>query len=236
MLAVIDCRTSPSVRNGLKQRGAELLPLPPHPSLPAPVASHPDMLIFFSEDAILTTKEYASIAKNELNILSKAANKPIIPIQAEVADTYPHDVLLNAVCIDRFLFAHEHTLAQEHFLHSRYTLCPVRQGYAKCSVIPVGENGLITADPSIAKQAKQCGLDVLQIETAPITLPGYDTGLIGGACSFAPYGEMKELFFCGDLESHPSATDICEFSAKHGMRALSLCDGPMIDLGTVFII
>ena len=125
MLAVIDCRTPSSVRDGLRKHGADLLPLPPHPSLPAPVASHPDMLIFFSNDAILTTKKYASIAKKELDILSETAKKPIVPIQAEVAGTYPYDVLLNAVCIDRFLFAHEHALAQEHFLHSGYMLCPV---------------------------------------------------------------------------------------------------------------
>ena len=121
-------------------------------------------------------------------------------------------------------------------MHSGYKLCPVRQGYAKCSVIPVGEDGLVTADHSIAKQAKQRGLDVLQIEATPIVLPGYDTGLIGGACSFAPYGSTKDLFFCGDLETHPNATEIFEFAAEHGMRVLSLCDGPLIDLGTVFII
>lgn len=236
MLAVIDCRTPPPIRNGLIEHGFDLLELPPHPSLDPPVASHPDMLLFFASDAIFTTKCYAGIAKKELDALSFAARKPIVTISEECLRKYPHDVYLNVASVGRFLFGHPISLKQECYQRGTYIPCPVRQGYAKCNTVPIGNNALITSDPSIASAACKMNLDVLRVMPDKITLSGYDTGFLGGATSFSPYFESKKVYFCGNWESHTNANEINEFLNTHQKTPISLCDGPLIDLGTVFLI
>lgn len=236
MLAVIDCRPPPPIRNGLIEHGFDLLELPPHPSLDPPVASHPDMLLFFAPDAIFTTKCYAKIAQKELDILSFAARKPIVTISEECLRTYPHDVLLNVAPVGHFLFGHPSTLGHKCYQNEAYIPCPVRQGYAKCNTVPVGKNALITSDPSIDAAARKMNLDVLRVMPDKITLLGYDTGFLGGATSFSPYFESNELYFCGDWKAHTCAKEINEFLNAHQKTPISLCDGPLIDLGTVFLI
>ena len=52
MLAVADMRLTKEVQTTLENAGHTVLRLPPHPTLPPQVASHPDMLLFFAPNAI----------------------------------------------------------------------------------------------------------------------------------------------------------------------------------------
>ena len=88
----------------------------------------------------------------------------------------------------------------------------------------------------IAEAAKACGTEVLQIALGHVTLPGYDTGFIGGAASFAPYHSTDEILFCGSLDLHPDGDAIRAFCHRHGLRAVSLSPDRLYDLGTVFLI
>lgn len=236
MIAVIDGRAPRHIIKGLVAHGFEPLPLPPHPNLPKPVASHPDMLLFFAPNGCFCTEIYAEIAKKELEILSKHTGMPIIKVRQSVAPLYPHDILLNAARIGNRLFCLEDHTAEELTHDEGYKICHVRQGYAKCSTLPVGDHALITADPSIGAAAQAEGLDVLLTKPAKIELQGYDTGFLGGASSFAPYRDLSEIYFCGDIQTHPEADRIVEFCQRHHEKPVSLADGSLYDLGTVFLI
>lgn len=236
MLAIIDERTPAKISDALIARGHSLLQLKPHPALPAPVASHPDMLLFFARNFILCTKDYARIANAELMQISAACAKPIVTVDERVSDRYPNDILFNCATIGKHVFCHPSHTAKAIVNDSDYTIHPVRQGYAKCSVVPVGDHALITADPAIASVAKRDGFDVLQITSSKIDLPAYDTGFLGGATSFAPYCGIKEIYFCGDLQTHPDAKEITAFCHRHGRIPVSLTKDPLTDLGTVFLI
>lgn len=235
MLAVIDFRAPQNIINGLKKHGFEILPLPSHPALPVPVSAHPDMLLFFAKDRILCTKEYKRIASRELSVLEKAAKRPIVCVEERVQDRYPNDILLNAAIVGQHLFCLAEYTAKEIRSDTQYTVCNVRQGYAKCSVVPIDGQSLITEDASIEKSATSMGLSVLKIDATHIELPGYDTGFLGGATSYAPYGDIDEIYFCGHLESHPQAKKIHAFCEKRGKKAISLSEDPLFDLGTVFL-
>ena len=236
MLAIIDSRSPNKIRDALKDRGYEVLGLPPHPALPSPVASHPDMLLFFDADRILCTKEYQRIAKRELEVLSKAAQKPIVCVEETVANVYPQDILLNAATVGEYVFCLAEYTAGLIRDREHYTVRSVRQGYAKCSTVPIDNRSLITSDPSIAKVAKEQGLSVLRTDAVPIELPGYDTGFLGGATSYAPYGSTDEIFFCGNFMLHPQAEQILAFCKERGKTPVSLSEDPLMDLGTVFLI
>ena len=157
MTAVVDARIPLTAEQALRDRGFAILKLPPHPSLPTPVASHPDMLLFFARNAVFCTKSYYTVAKAILEKLSRAAQRPLVAVKEELGATYPHDILLNAAPIGDHLFCLPEYTANE--IKEGYRVVPIRQGYAKCSTVPVGERALITADPSIARAAQVNGIE-----------------------------------------------------------------------------
>lgn len=236
MIAILDCRTPPSAQELLRQRGYEIILLPPHPALPSPVASHPDLLLFFTESLCFTVKSYAGIADKALHKIAQRADRKIVLCDEDLGGRYPNDILLDAARIGQYLLcspAHTSKKLVEQF---HPFVIPVRQGYAKCSCIPVSDRALITADPSIGRAAKAVGLDVLMIGTNGVSLPGYDTGFIGGAASFQVSMNRNEIYFCGDLDRHPSGASIRQFCQRYGKAVISLGDFPLIDVGTMFLL
>ena len=234
MLIITDHRLPPAVKRRLTAQGNLLVCLPPHPSLPVPVASHPDMLLFFAPDAIYCAKDYWEVATKELTQISRILALETRCIDARLGARYPYDVPLNAAPIGRSLFGHPTHTARELRTHPAYDLIPVRQGYAKCSILPVGDSALITEDPSIARAAHERKIDVLEVRQNAVALKGYSTGFLGGAASFAPFGNTQEILFCGSLDTHPDADRIREFCTARGFEAISLSDEPLYDVGTMF--
>jgi len=210
--------------------------LPPHPALPTPIASHPDMLLFFAPDGIYTSKIYAEVAKNALEIITQITGRPVLVCDAELDGGYETEVFYNVAPIGSRLFCHSTLTAKEITSRTDCKICATRQGYAKCSVIPIDDYSMITADPSIAKAAEREGVEVLLLESQGCYLDGYSTGFIGGACSYSPYHTSEEIFFCGNLNSHPQAAKIIDFCKLHGRIPISLSSSPLCDLGTIFLI
>ena len=235
MLAITNHTFPKEAEERLLRLGHRTLRLPPHPSLPQPVASHPDMLLFFSSDAIFCTKSYYEIATPELNEISLVYGAPVRFVEKEYGSEYPRDVLLNALALEENLFCNTKTIANE-LLELGLEPCHVNQGYTKCSSLPLGDHALITSDASIAKCAKEHGIDVLQIQEGHISLPGYDYGFIGGCASFAPRGGLNTVFFCGDLSVHPDAQKIEYFCDSHKFNVMNLCKNCLCDIGTIFMI
>ena len=66
--AVVDGRIPEKCAAGLMERGYFPIFMPPFYMLDAPVASHPDMLLFFG-DAIFCHSEYARAAAKELELM-----------------------------------------------------------------------------------------------------------------------------------------------------------------------
>ena len=236
MIAIVSDTVPCLAENRLENLGYDVHKLPPHPALPSPIASHPDMLLFFAPDAILCTRSYAAVAKWELNRIQRATGLSIRPIAEDYGPCYPHDILLNAARVgDRLFCLPSHTSkAILDLPHQR--ICAVRQGYAKCSTVPIGAHAMITEDPSITDAAKKNGVEVLQISPGNVQLQGYDTGFLGGACSFAPYGDWNTLLVCGALDLHKDAQRVRAFLDRYGVSPISLTDAPPVDVGTIFII
>ena len=237
MLALLDHRAPLSAEQSLEAHGYRVLRLPSHPMLPAPVSAHADLLFFFAPSETLSAKSYFGIAKDVLMEIASKTKKPLRLIREELGDFYPKDVPLNAVLVGERLFCNPKTVADRIriSLMDEKTVF-VKQGYTKCSILPVGENALITEDGAIASLALEKGFDVLRIEKGSVSLPGYDTGFLGGAASFAPYEKIKEIFFCGDLCRHPDFEKIQAFCKKHDREAISLGKFPLLDVGTIFLI
>ena len=235
MLAIIDCRLPETCKASLSARGFEPLPMPPFPKLPEPVASHPDMLLFISDGVLITHKDYYDIAKNEIDRIASAGKLSVLLSDEEIGDRYPHDILFNAATVGIFILGlsnkisdHIHALAAE----TGRRIINVNQGYTKCSTVVVDNNAVITSDRTIALAARECGIDLLFVRPGHITLPGYDTGFIGGASGRCG----NKIYFCGNLDTHPDAMAIKAFCAAHCRTAVSLSSAPLFDAGPVFFI
>ncbi len=233
MLAVTDIRTPAECISALERLGARVVLLPPLPSLPAPVASHPDMLIFPMGGRLLTHGAYLKIAKEQLQTISEAAGLDLAFIEETAADTYPRDVLLNAARVGDSIIASESAISahiKQYCADRGVRLINIKQGYAKCSVCVIDDHAIITADRGIARAATSAGIEVLTVTPGHVALPGYDTGFIGGAS-----GSFDDtVCFCGDITTHPDHMAILDFCAVHGKKVVSLGYTPLTDVGTVF--
>lgn len=236
MIAVLDHRIPSEAVSGLSRADVEPIFLPAHPALPAPVASHPDLLVFFTETACYTVESYWTLAKMQLQQIERLANLELRICKGNLGDRYPADVLLDAAPVGKRLFCAPANTAEEIVSLYRDNVVPVRQGYAKCSCVPIGENAIITSDPSLICGAASVGVECLAIEEGHVRLTGYSTGFIGGAASFCLRPSYDTVYFCGDLSCHPNGEEIRAFCNSHKKNAVSLGHFPLTDVGTMFIL
>lgn len=226
--AFVDCRITPDIENALLCYADKIIKLPPYSALSAPVASHPDMLLWRVGRKIVTYEDYAKITKDELSVLSTLGFEIVLE-SAKPSESYPHDVRLNCAVVGAHAIANL-KYTSEHVKTSDLSLLHANQGYTKCATVVVSDNAIITSDPSVFHAAKGAGIDALKISEGHVRLDGYGTGFIGGATGVT--GDA--VLFTGALSSHPDATKIKEFCERHEKRAVSLATTSLYDYGTVF--
>lgn len=231
---VVDSRINKSSKKALYNLGYELIPLPPFPSLQEPVSAHPDMLMFIFGKNVICHKDYLPIAHKEIGEIA-ALGYDLLLSDEPVSSIYPHDILFNALSLKKNIYARLDSVSNfilELGKSEGYSFKNVNQGYAKCSVCPVGEDAAITSDPSLCKAMREDGIDVLLISQKNIRLDGYDTGFIGG-CSGS---DLENIYFSGNILLHPDGKLISDFCEKHQKKAVSLSDEPLYDVGSLFFL
>ncbi|MCI8590554.1 MAG: hypothetical protein HFE77_07600 [Clostridiales bacterium] len=216
---VSDDIDSLSIRQ-FQKRGLVVIGLPRFEKLPRPVASHPDMLLYPLGKTLLMHEEYYEKNKSLFAGLSVClTNEPIGPC-------YPHDILFNALATEKGVFCLEKYTSRFIKANNR-AIINVKQGYARCSTALVNKHALITADPSIEKAALLHHMDVLRVRQAPIALPGYSYGFIGGCC--VRLGQ--EILFTGDITVHPDYAAIRNFLKNQNCEPVSLSNHVLTDYG-----
>lgn len=231
---VVDSRIKKGAEAGLYALGYELIKLPTFPTLQSPVSAHPDMLIFIWGRSVICHRDYIPIARKELDEIA-ALGYELLVSDEPISSAYPDDILFNALKIGKNIYAKLDSVSKfilELGKKEGCSLRNVKQGYAKCSVCPVGEDAAITSDPSLSKAMREDGIDVLLISQKKIALDGYDTGFIGG-CSGS---DLENIYFSGNILLHPDGRLISDFCEKHQKKAISLSDEPLYDIGSLFFL
>lgn len=216
----LDHRAPKAVQDAICQMGIAPILLPAYDKLPTPVAAHPDLVLHDLGGRLLVYRDYYEANRERF------VGLPVVPTDHTAKAVYPHDIGMDALVLGETVFClPEYTCAE---ILQKRTAVPVRQGYAACAALKVGENAIVTADPSIAAAAENCGIAVLKIRPGHIVLDGYDYGFIGGTAFLM--GDT--LYFAGDLSLHPDGDAIWDFCASHGVVCHSLVAGmPLYDLG-----
>lgn len=231
--AVVDSRMSAECRRTLETYGYTVIPLPPSPFLASPVAAHPDMLMFIGNARLICEKRYFDDNAETVERIAKIGGLKIDTTDEKASPEYPHDVIFNAAPIGDKLICRRKSVSKKIAdMYEAENIVNVRQGYAKCSCLTVGDSGIITADPSIAKSAAAAGLDVLLLKEQGVSLNGYDCGFIGGASG----DDGRHIFFCGCLDRHPESRAIVEFCHLHGRETVSLSKEELYDYGSLLFV
>jgi hypothetical protein len=197
------------------------------------ISSHPDIFLCqLAEDLIVHSPKISK------ELLEKLKGRSIEAIRSKKhpRGKYPHTAVLNAASIGKSL-VHRLDICDEEIKAAAskrgIRLIDCDQGYARCSVIPVKEDTLITSDPGIASAAKAVGIEALRIITGNIVLPGETYGFIGGTTGILPGGE---ILFLGDIRMHPDFRIIDEFLKKRGAPYLYIAGLPLYDAGSLIFI
>lgn len=153
--------------------------------------------------------------------------------KSEPSGKYPSDVMYNVAFTGKYAI-HNYKYTDRVFLEK--CLCErinVKQGYTKCNICVVSENAVITSDKGIADILSGFPVDVLQIRSGCISLPGYEYGFIGGCSGLI---EKNLMAFTGNISLHPDYDSIYGFCKNHGVELCSLSKDNLVDIGTITLI
>lgn len=211
----------------LESKNIRILTFPDNPDVDKRVAYHADLSFFFDGiDTLFIANEFSAF-EDEL----KQYVGNVTVLNKKLSEKYPGDVLLNCVCVGKNLVCNSDTVSQEIIEKMKtlgYNIINVKQGYTKCSVVPVSENALITDDESVFSECKKRGLDVLKVQKGSVYLEGFDYGFIGGTCGNID----NELVFNGDITSHPDFDSIDLFLKKYGIKTVCF-ENKLEDIGSL---
>ena len=212
----IGSSVSQKQRDTLTKLNIPFTVLADEPSLPAPLASHPDMRAITVGNKTFSAGESAKMLG--CTDTGEAYGK-----------VYPSDALFNGFTLENRLVCNPKSFSEVVLRYAKsigMEILPVRQGYAKCSTLLLDEGHAITADRGIAKAlAPYC--EVLSVCEGGVLLPPYAYGFLGGAS----FTLENTVYFFGNLQTHPDGEAIYTYMKGNGFAAVSLSDEPLTDCG-----
>ena len=217
------------VISALESAKIAVVPVEPNENLPEGIASHADLqILHLGGNSVLT----ASCSQKSTDML-EMMGFDIKNTENELDYFYPNDCLINAQIIGKNIIVNPDIIDKnllQFAEENNYNIVAVKQGYAKCSVLAVCEDAVITADPGISKILESKGIEVLKIKEGGIYLKGYDTGFIGGCGGMV---ENKILGTAGDIKSIYDCDNIKDFLRNRNIYTENLGGKYLRDIGGI---
>lgn len=198
--------------NELSALGYIIIPFSPPDNLDDEISSHADLSFFKFDDGTLFINESL---KGEIGESEGSFRRVWVE---GLSSPYPNDIKLNCALIGQNLLCNTKYASKEildYAENNNIRIIHTNQGYSKCSVCVVSDNAVITEDDGIAYLLKNYQIEVLKISKGNVYLSDDHYGFIGGAS-----GKLnnEELYFSGDISSHPDYDKILEFLNKHNIK------------------
>ena len=228
-IAVLDPRTPHAAKERLKKLNYHVAEVPLHKKLQNPVKGHADMMFFACFSGSRPQIAYEPCLENIAALLRQNGYRCLkgSPIQSS---KYPKNIIYNACSIDGCIIHYRGNIEKNiKMLKAKHVL--VNQGYSKCSIVPVNKKSIITSDKGIKEAWENSGGKALLVSPGHVKLPGYKSGFIGGTAGVT----KRSVFFVGRLAFHPDAQAMRDFISKAGKNIIELYNGPLYDVGTVYL-
>lgn len=233
MICFVDYRISNTEKNTLRNLGFKTLLVPKETELYPAIDGHVDIQIAIidNEKRLLVINPNLPVEfKNHL----KEYNINYIEAANSLSNKYPNNIRLNAFITKEFLI-HNLKYTDEEILNSCHNkkLINIKQGYSKCSILPIKEKVIITNDSGIHKKLCKENFDILLLPYGDIVLSDFEYGFIGGTGGMI---SNDTLAFFGSLDYYRYGNKVKEFLAKHNVKPLYLKEGKLIDRGSLFVL
>ncbi len=192
------------------------------------ISDHADISYFFDSKDTLFVSE--SVKETSVSFIDNC--KDVVIVQDKQSENYPFDVQLNCVAVGKYFICNVKTVSAqilEHMENIGFKIISVKQGYTKCSVLPVTDNAIITDDSSVCDVCKKHNIDVLYISKGNVNLSGFPYGFIGGVG-----GKISEnlILFNGDISKHCDYDKILMFLKQHKVDWVC-AEGELVDIGSI---
>lgn len=193
------------------------------------ISGHPDIFFFSSQKELIVAPNLPQAYKELLHKKNISFKEGCLKVE----EKYPMAARYNAVVTEKY-FIHRTDISDPEILKSSKHLkqINVRQGFTRCSLLPLRENNFITSDNGIYEALVKQGMQVLLVNPENIILPGHAYGFFGGTCGI--YDDS--VFFLGSLTHHCDGEKIKIFLKNLGYNIIELYDGPLFDGGSIFFI
>ena len=228
MLIIIDKKIPAEAKEKLKEYG-ELLELETNGIVYDSISGHPDIFFCHLGNSIV----YApNIPEKFLSLLQERGIK-LFKGEIALGQKYPETAKYNAVFIEDTLY-HNFRYTDSVITDSigEADLTHINQGYARCSLIPLGNDNSITSDEGVKRTLERFGKNALYVNPEEIILPGKKHGFIGGCCGIFD----KKVFLIGSLSHIQDGEKIKQFINEAGLEVVELYDGPMFDGGNIMFV
>ena len=192
------------------------------------ISDHADISYFFDTQDTLFVAESV---KETCGIFSNVCGDLVV-VQDKQSENYPYDVQLNCVAVGKYFICNVNTVSAQILKHMKnlgFKIINVKQGYTKCSVLPVTDNAIITDDPSVCDACIMHNIDTLLVSKGNVNLQGFPYGFIGGVG-----GKISDnlILFNGDIRKHFDYKKIEMFLAKYNVDWVC-AEGVLIDIGSI---
>lgn len=221
--------------------GFDVAYVPSAVGMASPVAAHPDMLFFCGFGQLFVRLRHLE-NKRIFEISEQISRSGYIlsPTSDEPSELYPSDIAFNC-----FILPQTALIGKADFISgaikcaatsSGLPVIESKQGYSKCSSVLISgtnrnDSLVISADTSIIRSVSDCAASAVKISCGHVSLPGYDTGFIGGAS----FSTDDTVYFLGDVSRHPDFKLIVSSANALGRDVVSLSDEMLFDAGCLLI-
>ncbi|MCI5726200.1 MAG: hypothetical protein MR274_01475 [Clostridium sp.] len=228
MIFFVDYRISEIEKNNLsKIKNSELVLIPRCNNLYEAICGHVDIQLNIIDNKVIVQKE---MDKAFLDRLSSLGVDYILS-EKSLNSKYPDDIILNAYITDKY-FIHNLKFSDKNLLKNvqhKFQI-NVKQGYTKCSILPLRENCAITSDKKIYTTLLNYSFKVLYVPPNDILLPHLNYGFIGGVGGMI---DSSTLALYGSLDYFEYGRELYDFLYSLDIKPLYLYDGKLIDRGSI---
>lgn len=233
MICFIDFRATNEELNNLIKFGIEPIKVPKTNLVYDAICGHVDIQMNVLDKKQRKVIVQKDISKDFLKILHNKNIEYILSTNS-LKTYYPYDIPLNGLITDD-IFMHNIKFTDKTLLKEvqNKKIINVKQGYTKCSVLPINKKAFITNDKSISKSLTYEGFDVLLVPPKDILLPSMNYGFIGGVGGMV---SIDTLALFGDLKEYKYHDLIIDFLDKYNIKVLTLSSGKLVDRGSLFVI
>jgi len=191
------------------------------------ISNHPDVFLCQIDDLLIIAPNTSNKLKETLSLKGLNIIEGIKPL----GEKYPNTAIYNAVLTENFLIGNSNFIDEKIISHmGNRKIIDVKQAYTRCNLLPLAGERFITSDKGIQKQLLKSNLEVLYVNPEKIVLKGFANGFIGGCCGVF----NNKVFIAGRLNYFPEGDKINDF--LEGSDIIELYDGPLLDVGSIFII